>query len=1296
MASNSSTKMRDFEEYYKDRQNRQARIDQKIGFDREYNNEQGKIAYQNTMNDLRKPASYKPLEKSGGDIPSLPIKEIKDTNKENLKKEKDKKKSFNPYERMSAKSEELEKKYQDDKAKYQEKYNNSKLYQGARKLLVDNPVVQKGIKPFTEGFIQSSADLIAKPTAALMKDKEGQENLKNWNNKVNENTKGASKISNTLGNLAGNMMYSSALPTGKLGNLTKSKIANTIIKEGSENALFEGITNIDKVINKEQSAKDYAKDRAKDFALGGAFGVGVDAAGNVIGKGLKKFDNKVSDILDIAPPTSVETGNINPLSSKPKTVSKPIKNEPIQNTTKDIKPPVEAINKPKNNIDLDNEIKKLNVEYDDREFWDIKDMGGRKVKSIANDMAELQPYLKNEAERELIDLRRYANTPETTIVDGKRVYKPSKQSNTMEIIKAQTGASYKEIEEALVKVANGKVDNALSKRIELILDDALTNGTTSVLGDEIPANMDYLDIKNVYKQMSEGKGYDDIFKSTAATIEEPKFDNSGIIRNDLAMDTTEGYKQSKHATNTMQNSPNITREVKDELKKYDFDYEATNNKETYDNALQFVQDNSALSKYLASNGTSHQDTANGIALIQKLQKEGKIEDLVTVTSKLTDDLTKAGKTVQAASILNRLTPEGKLIATQRNIKNIADDIIKKNKIKEKAKKISTETGKKESDVIEELKKKHKVPEITTKDANFIIDKMKKYENATDREKEILLGQVNALIQNKVPKKLGNKLDSYRYLNMLFNPKTLIKNVGGNVINVGAGKIRDSVGSVIDKQISKKTKIRTTSGSFDGMGTGIKKGAKNTIEDYKLGIDTSQSGKEGARSNALKDIPILGKAEDLLTLGLQLGDRPFYEGAKENFLRNYSKMNNIPIDKLPVEVLEEANNVGLEAVYQQKTALGDKLNSFKTGKGGWVGKALLPFTQTPSAILDTAINYTPVGLYRGGKNINEALATKGLDSLHAQRKGVNQLASGIVGTGAMGVGAGLAATGRMTGNLSDDYDTMQMQMQTGQQPYALKVGDTYNSLEFAQPAAMPLMMGADIYQNKGIDAMDLLSAAGNSMFSNSYLQGIPDFFNKSKNEQGNFDTGKAFSNVIGQYASQLLPFNALANAVNKTIDPIRKDTYDKDFTSKTVKQAMSKYPGLNQMLPTALDSLGNEKVHNEGMNLPLQIFNNFINPSTMTKFTPTKTEQKLLDIYNTTGETSQMPRANAPTSFSYGGETSYNPTAEEQRLYKEIVKKKMDSVNYNSDAASYEKALTEAYNEWKKQLISANGLKKKSK
>ena len=708
---------------------------------------------------------------------------------------------------------------------------------------------------------------------------------------------------------------------------------------------------------------------------------------------------------------------------------------------------------------------------------------------------------------------------------------------------------------------------------------------------------------------------------------------------------------SKFANDTVMKSDIADVELKNKIVENNITYDPISNKETLANAQAFIDKdfNKAMALVMDDSRKVDADTmAIGQDLMRRLQNEGRYDEAINILERLTREGTKAGQAIQALSMWRRMTPEGMLAFAQKQINKVNDDLPKG------AKKV----------------------ELTDDEMKSIMDGMKKVNELADgREKDIELAKVNKIIQNKIPSKFMDKVDSFRYINMLFNPKTLIKNAGGNIINTAMGNLRDVIATPIDKVVSNFTGERTVGlPNLKEQGKGIVNGVKTVADDYIKGIDTTGSVKEGTRANAFNEGTFLGGVERLLSAGLKMGDVPFYQAAYNNYLSNVMKLNNVDVPT--TKMLEDAHQVGLEATFQQRTGLGDAISGLKKNKSKLVSttsKSLLPFSQTPSAILDTATNYTPAGVLRGIYNLSQG----------NQRKGVNQLASGILGTAGIGAGYGLAESGVLTGDLSDDKEIRAIQTQTGQQPYALKAGDTYNSLEFAQPAVSPLMMGADISNGeKGVG--NILKTGLKSLLGNSFLSNL----SGTSQRIGQNGLESLPEEVASTYLSQLLPFSSLSSQVNKTIDNTKRDSYSSDFIEKQLKSAMAKYPGLSQMLPQSVDTVGEDKVYNEDQGLGTQIFNNFINPSTMSKFNPSEVEKNVLDMYEKTGEVAQAPAYHSGKITNKG--KTYELTDEEMREYS----KRMAQVLKYTPATTedYIKAISKFREQYRKELINKHNLK----
>lgn len=708
---------------------------------------------------------------------------------------------------------------------------------------------------------------------------------------------------------------------------------------------------------------------------------------------------------------------------------------------------------------------------------------------------------------------------------------------------------------------------------------------------------------------------------------------------------------SKFANDTVFYSDLAGKQLEDGIMQRGISYDPVTNKGTLNNAQKLIDNDfdGAYARIMDDKPIVDAEyMAIGQDLIRRFQNEGRYEDALNVLEKVSKEGSKSGQAIQALSMWRNMTPEGMLAHAQRQINRANAEL---------------------------PKGKQKI-ELTPDEAEFITGKMKQVQEIPDgREKDILLAEVNKVISNKIPSSVMDKIDSFRYINMLFNPKTLIKNAGGNVVNTTMGNLRDIIATPIDKLVSRKTGERTVGlPNLKEQARGIVDGVKTVADDYKRGIDTVGDVKEGSNGRAFNNVPVMGEIERLLSAGLKMGDVPFYEAAKNNYLANVMKLNGV--DTPTPKMIEDANQAGLEATFQQQTGLGNAISNLKNSKSKPVSiatKTILPFSQTPSAILDTSMNYTPLGVARGAYNLSKG----------NQRQGVNQLASGILGTGALGLGAGLASSGMMTGSLSDDSETAALQRQAGMQPYAITDGNNYYSIDFAQPAASPLMAGADMAN--GATLRDMAGTVVNSILDNSYLSGLKDM-GETIGEKG---FGGAIGEVTRNYASQLLPFSALSGQVTRTLDPAIRDTYDTDATQRFINQSMSKYPGLAQILPQGVDTVGEDKYYNEGAGLGERALRNFILPFNTTTYQPNDVEEKALDIYNDTGETIQMPRY-AKDTISYGGGKSYSLTAEEKREYSKALASALRSAP--KDAEEMQKAMTRATREFNEKLKRKHNLK----
>ena len=142
--------------------------------------------------------------------------------------------------------------------------------------------------------------------------------------------------------------------------------------------------------------------------------------------------------------------------------------------------------------------------FEDR---DIKDVGNRKVKAYMYENPEVKPFFQEEANIMLGELQRttkgerFYNMDVYYETNGQAGITGTSRNTSQDIayLLDELKYSYKQIEAGLKAIIedNGKENNAVSKRIEFLLNDRLMNGYQDFeLGIDIPPNQDYVNLLN--------------------------------------------------------------------------------------------------------------------------------------------------------------------------------------------------------------------------------------------------------------------------------------------------------------------------------------------------------------------------------------------------------------------------------------------------------------------------------------------------------------------------------------------------------------------------------------------------------------------------------------------------------------------------------------------------------------------------------------------------------------------------------------------------------------------------------
>ena len=581
----------------------------------------------------------------------------------------------------------------------------------------------------------------------------------------------------------------------------------------------------------------------------------------------------------------------------------------------------------------------------------------------------------------------------------------------------------------------------------------------------------------------------------------------------------------------------------------------------------------------------------------------------------------------------------------------------------------------------------------------------------------IMANLGAMVNSQIPVTLREKITTILMDNMLGNFRTLItRNAGGNIaFNMIEQKLRKPLSAFIDSRISaKKGTARTISeNTTEGRSAyreGFKEALKQEMYDFANNIQSARSGEnnlETAVTNnrqIFKNTNIFGKVGNfynkLVKAGLSAGDRPFYEGVYHQYMTEFQKMYDDgrlgDMKESDFKKLAEANAQlrALEAVYQDDSAMSQAFMKMKEGVNklsqGIVGADLLsqftmPFVKTPANIIQRAIEYSPIGIVKNAiqtvREVNHAMTDHGMMDFNQERF-ATETARNLIGSVLFTAAVMLAKSGAMTGAYSEDKDMAQAQREAGMQEYALHNPLGFNgdvSVDWIPVLGNDMVAAASAYDafrnNPELNTAQRigrgLTAGLKSQFESSMLQGLQRLVGGS----GSFGSdGDILTNAIDTLksgATQFIP--SLLRQGAAVADPYRRQLSGANPDDYYVNSVLNSIPGLRQTLEPRVSRTGENLEQNAGRDLGWKIFDNFINPATVTVGTPDNVRDEAMRLFESTNSN----RAFEPTvTISELKVDDHVPTAEEYTEYQRNAYGAMNEVASQVIGSEYYNGLSD--------------------
>lgn len=610
---------------------------------------------------------------------------------------------------------------------------------------------------------------------------------------------------------------------------------------------------------------------------------------------------------------------------------------------------------------------------------------------------------------------------------------------------------------------------------------------------------------------------------------------------------------------------------------------------------------------------------------------------------------RAGETLQAIKIVQQLSPEGRLYLMSKNVKAINESLTKGQR-KAIAKKQEGSNYKNIS--AEDIYSNYEV-----KLDESLADEYMKAE--TEEQRDAALSKIQQNIADQIPSTFGEKWNAIRYVNMLGNFKTQIRNVGGNTLMMATQMTKNRVKAAAEVTANlfraEDKKIERTAAFRVGKQLRAEAAADfESIKDIARGEgkynDNAKMAKEIQDKRRIFNSNLLEAYRKATNWAMDAGDVIFLKANYADALGGWLKAHGIKsmadatpeqLDRGRAYAIKEAQ----EATFRDDNVVSKAVN--KIGRNP-ITEGIIPFRKTPANVAVRAVEYSPLGI---AETIYKGIQTK---SGNANANDViNSLSKNVVGSTLAFAGYALAKAGFARGS-EDDDELDSFQKMQGKQDYAVKIGDKWISLSQLAPNSVPLYMGVMLYEaldGGGLtweSAYKILGCLNDPLMDMSMLSGVNDALSDviTYGDDGTM-VWKVLGNAMMSYLTQGIN-NSLVGQAEQAWEENRQTVYsDKDSVLPSNVQyklgkAMGKIPGVDYHQQDYVDAWGRTQSNGSAAK---RIFDAFINPFYSGTDTTTKVDTELERLYkagkNVDGFPNVLPQK-AARSTEYVKGTSMTP------------------------------------------------------
>ena len=531
-----------------------------------------------------------------------------------------------------------------------------------------------------------------------------------------------------------------------------------------------------------------------------------------------------------------------------------------------------------------------------------------------------------------------------------------------------------------------------------------------------------------------------------------------------------------------------------------------------------------------------------------------------------------------------------------------------------------------------------------------------------------------------------KFTALRYLGMLGNLRTQVRNVLGNAMFQPVRMVSESIQGILEAGLQRVgvNIDRTTSVLLDGETlkvarteylkvrdailaggkyqetSGIGDNARDAIEKYRTIFSARIKG---------KNVHPLEAARRATNWAMDTGDSIFCSFTFADALARYIKANRTTwskaSDTLKDKAIAYAIREAAEATYRDTNQFSKMISSLGRAKNdskaerikAAIFTGVMPFRKTPANILVRAVEYSPIGLLDSAirKSIQAARGAGEVTGTDI----VRGLSKGLTGTGLTALGFALAAAGCLRGKLPEDEDEKWYMEMLGYQAYSFERNGQSYTLDWLAPECIPLFLGANLHDaalSSGMtvdEVWQAFTSLTDPLLSMSMLQGVNDALESTASYGTDQALFRFVANSLWSYMTQ--PIGTLLGQVKRATNNTRMTTYvDKnkampDYLQRTLGKLAAKVPFWNYAQVAYTDAWG--RMEQNAQSATWNVIQQIISPGYASTIEVTPMEEELLRLAHATGDSSVLIQTPAKY-FNVNGERK-DLTADEYTSYNMI-------------------------------------------